>query len=61
MCKGDELMEILFNCPVCGYEEVYDVGEDIKHVDCGFCRDGVMDKVGICDKLPNMIKNNCDA
>ncbi len=40
-------MEMLFSYPVCGYEDVYDVDEDTKHLDCGFCIDGIMDKV--CD------------
>ena len=51
-------MEVLFNCPHCGFEDVFDVGEDIETLKCTFCENGMMDKVGACSELPDMVRSD---
>lgn len=50
-------MDVLFSCLICGYEEVYDVEEDTQYIECSFCINGRMNKVGVCDELSYMVKN----
>ena len=53
-------METLFNCPTCGYENVFNTDEDTKHINCEYCANGTMDRVGSCEELPFMIRMERD-
>ena len=51
-------MEVLFNRPYCGFEDVFNVDENIETLKCTFCENGMMDKVGVCNELPCMIRSD---